>query len=270
MARSSVYYEAATVSEAQLALMHAVDELYTAHPFYGSRRIKVALNTQGHCVNRKAVQHVMRQMGLEAVGPKPRLSEPHPGHEKYPYLLRNIPIIRVNQVWSSDITYIRMRRGFAYLVAIMDWRSRYVLAWRLSNTMDTGFCIEALTEALDKAQPEVFNTDQGSQFTSSDFLKPLKERAIAISMDGRGRALDNVWIERLWRSVKYEEVYLHEYDDLRDGRERLGQYFDFYNCGRPHQSLDYQVPVTVYHEASSAAASPPALVGAPPPTPPEV
>lgn len=246
VARSSVYYDAVLVSEARLALMHAVDALYTEYPFYGSRRIAVALSKRGHSVNRKAVRRVMRLLGLFAIGPKPNLSKPHPDHEKHPYLLRNVPIVRVNQVWSSDITYIRMRHGFAYLAAVMDWRSRYVLSWRLSNTMDTSFCVEALEEALSQAQPEIFNTDQGSQFTSSDFLKPLKARAISISMDGRGRALDNVWIERLWRSVKYEDVYLRDYANMKDASEHLRRYFEFYNEGRFHQGLDYQVPGAVY------------------------
>ena len=249
VARSSVYYTPVPISEDRLALMQAVDGLYTEYPFYGSRRITVTLRQQGHTVNRKAVQGAMRHLGLAAVGPKPNLSKPHPEHEKHPYLLRNVPIVRVNQVWSSDITYIRMRRGFAYLVAVMDWRSRYVLSWRLSNTLDTGFCLEALNEALGAAQPEVFNTDQGSQFTSRDFLQPLKDRQIGISMDGRGRALDNVWIERLWRSVKYEDVYIRDYADLKDGFEHLRRYFAFYNGYRPHQSLDYQCPAAVYFGA---------------------
>ena len=244
--RSSVYHSPVGITASRLALMHAVDGLYTEYPFYGSRRIMVTLRKQGHTVNRKAVQGAMRYLGLAAVGPKPTLSKPHPEHEKHPYLLRNVPIVRVNQVWSSDITYIRMRHGFAYLVAVMDWRSRYVLSWRLSNTLDRGFCIEALDDALGQAQPEVFNTDQGSQFTSNDFLQPLKDRKIGISMDGRGRALDNVWIERLWRSVKYEDVYIRDYADLKDAFEHLRRYFVFYNELRPHQSLDYEYPATVY------------------------
>jgi putative transposase len=231
--------------------MDAVDREYTDHPFYGSRRIAVAVSTPERPVNRKAVQRVMRRLGLSAVGPKPRLSAPHPDHEKYPYLLRNVPIVRVNQVWSSDITYIRMRRGFGYLTAVMDWCSRYVISWRLSNTMDAAFCVEALEAALARGQPEVFNTDQGSQFTCKDFLTPLKARGVAISMDGRGRALDNVWIERLWRSVKYENVYLNDYADLRDARHHLEGYFEFYNRVRPHQGLDYRPPADIYaHPAS--------------------
>jgi putative transposase len=226
--------------------MHAIDEIYTDYPFYGSRRMVVALSGRELPTNRKAVQGMMRQMGLQAVGPKPRLSAPHPDHQKYPYLLRDVPIERRDQVWSSDITYIRMRRGFAYLTAVMDWYSRYVLSWRLSNTLDPAFCVWALGEALREGQPEVFNTDQGSQYTSRAFLRPLKDREISISMDGRGRALDNVWIERLWRSVKYEDVFLRDYSSMDALHSGLDRYFNFYNFERPHQSLDYRPPAALY------------------------
>jgi putative transposase len=251
--RSAYYYEPRPTSVENLQLMRLLDEQYTATPFYGSRRMQVALAQAGHAVNRKHVQRLMRLMGLEAVGPKPRLSEPHPDHRVYPYLLRGVPIVRVDQVWSTDITYVRLRHGFVYLVAILDWYSRYVLAWDLSVTVDGQFCLAALESALGERTPEIFNTDQGAQFTATGFTDRLKAAGIQISMDGRGRALDNVFVERLWRSVKYEEVYLKDYGSVPDARAQLGRYFRFYNHERPHQSLAYQTPAAVYAAAAVAS-----------------
>jgi len=248
--RSSFYYTPVAVSEADLTLMRRLDEQYTATPFYGSRRMQVALAHAGHVVNRKHIQRLMREMGLEAVGPKPRLSQAHPGHQVYPYLLRDVPITQVDQVWSTDITYVRLQRGFIYLVAIMDWFSRYVLAWEVSVTVDGEFCREALRRALGKGRPAIFNTDQGTQFTSDAFTSLLRAADVQISMDGRGRALDNVFVERLWRSVKYEEVYLHEYETVPMARRGLDRYFGFYNDERPHQSLNYRTPAAVYARAA--------------------
>jgi len=207
ISRTSLYYESAGESDLNLKLMRLIDEEFTRRPFYGSRRINAWLGREmGHSVNRKRTQRLMRKMGLEAIHPKPRTSVPQSNHEKYPYLLKGLKIERPNQVWSTDITYIRMPRGFLYLVAVIDWFSRYVLSWRLSNTMDTGFCLKALDDALGQGTPQIFNTDQGSQFTSIDFTGRLKQEGVRISMDGVGRALDNIFIERLWRSLKYEEV----------------------------------------------------------------
>lgn len=244
--RSSYYYEPAGVSEEDLTLMRLLDEQYTATPFYGSRRMQVALRAAGHVVNRKRVQRLMRLMGLEAVGPKPRLSAANPAHRVYPYLLRDVPITRVDQVWSTDITYVRLRHGFVYLVAILDWHSRYVVAWELSVTVDGQFCLDALDVALARSRPEIFNTDQGPQFTATAFTDRIKAAGAQISMDGRGRALDNVFVERLWRSVKYEEVYLHDYGSVTDARHGLRRYFRFYNEARPHQALGYRTPAVVY------------------------
>ena len=232
--------------------MRALDEIYTATPFYGSRRMQVVLQRRGLPVNRKRVQRLMRVMGLEAVGPKPRLSRPHPEHRVYPYLLRDVAIERVDQVWSTDITYIRLRSGFVYLVAILDWFSRYVLAWELSVTVDGQFCEDTLARALATGRPTIFNTDQGSQFTSTAFTGLLRTAGVQISMDGRGRALDNVFVERLWRSVKYEDVYLKDYVSVPDARAQLGRYFTFYNQERPHQALAYRTPAAVYAEAQAA------------------
>jgi putative transposase len=235
--------------------MRRIDELHLKYPFYGSRKLADALRREGREVNRKRVQRLMRVMGLEAMAPKPKTSERHPEHVVYPYLLRGLAISRVNQVWATDITYIPMKTGFVYLVAIMDWYSRRVLSWRLSNTLDSSFCVEALEEALSRfSTPEIFNTDQGAQFTADAFTRPLRERGIAISMDGKGRCLDNVFVERLWRSLKYEEVYLHAYDDMAQARDGLGRYLGFYNDERPHQSLGYQTPAAFYDgEARKAA-----------------
>lgn len=247
MARSTWYYEPVGESEENLELMRLLDEQYTKTPFYGSRRMTAWLNDHGHSVNRKRVQRLMQMMGLEAIYPKPRLSEPAPGHRVFPYLLRGLEITRPNQVWSTDITYIRVQGGFVYLTAILDWYSRYVLAWELSNTMDVQFCLVALERALRRhGKPDIFNTDQGSQYTSHDFTKEVLGAGILLSMDGRGRALDNVFVERLWRAVKYEEVYLKDYGTVPEAVYGLGNYFCFYNTERPHQSLDYRTPEAVH------------------------
>jgi putative transposase len=245
--RSSYYYTAAEETALNLELMRLLDEEYTRHPFYGSRRMVEWLRTQNHEVNRKRVRRLMRTMGIEAIYPKPRLSVADKEHEKYPYLLSGLAITRPNQVWSADITYVRMRRGFIYLVAIIDWYSRYVLAWETSNTLDTTFCLAALEAAMQQGQPDIFNTDQGCQFTSKNFTGALKSRKVQISMDGRGRALDNVFIERLWRSVKYEEVYLKDYVEVVDAVTGIDAYLGFYNHERPHQSLGYKTPWQVHH-----------------------
>jgi putative transposase len=226
--------------------MSLIDGQYTRYPFYGSRRLTAWLNCQGREVNRKRIVRLMGVMGLEAIYPKPRLSQARKDHKKYPYLLRGIEITRRNQVWSADITYVRIRRGFLYLVAVLDWYSRYVLAWETSNTLDCEFCVEALKRALRWGRPEIFNTDQGVQFTSERFVEILEDLGIVVSMDGKGRALDNVFVERLWRSVKVEEVYLKDYETVIDGVEGLGKYFRFYNEERLHQSLGYQTPASVY------------------------
>jgi putative transposase len=226
--------------------MRRIDELYTRTPFYGARKMVHLLGQQGYNVNRKRVRRLMQKMGLEAIYRKPRLSKPGLGHRIYPYLLRGMKIDRPNLVWSTDITYIRLRQGFIYLVAIMDWFSRYVLAWEVSTCLDTSFCLAALEWALQYGCPKIFNTDQGSQFTSQDFTGRLERQGIRISMDGRGRAIDNVFIERLWRSLKYEEVYLKDYADIAEALSNLKVYFDLYNYERPHQSLGYRTPAMVY------------------------
>ena len=241
LARSSWYYEPCGETTENLELMRRIDEEYMRHPFYGSRKMAELFG-----VNRKRVQRLMRLMGIEAVGPKRRTTKPGRGHKIYPYLLRNVEILRPDQVWSSDITYIPLRHGFLYLVAVMDWFSRYVLSWRLSNTLEGSFCMEALDEALSISRPEVFNSDQGSQFTAIQFTKRLEQLNVAISMDGKGRCLDNVFIERLWRSVKYEEVYLKDYADGWEAEQQLSSYFEFYCEERIHQSLGYQTPAMIY------------------------
>jgi putative transposase len=247
VSRSGLYYEPEPTSQEELALMRRIDELHLKHPFYGSRLLTVSLRNEGRDVNRKRVQRLMRLMGIESMAPKPKTSEPHPEHAVYPYLLRGLTISRVDQVWATDITYIPLKAGFVYLVAIMDWYSRRVLSWRLSNTLDSSFCVDALEEALTKfGQPAIFNTDQGAQFTSDPFTKVLRDRGIALSMDGKGRCLDNVFVERLWRSLKYEEVYLHAYDSMAEARAGIGRYLTFYNDERPHQSLGYQTPAAFY------------------------
>ena len=250
VARSSVYYQAVEESTDNLALMRWLDEQYTRTPFYGVRRMTAWLRTQGWAVNHKRVARLLRVMGIEAIYPRRRLSQPAPGHQIYPYLLRGVAIERPDQVWSTDITYIRLRRGFAYLVAVLDWYSRCVLSWELSATLETRFCLAALERALGEGVPEIFNTDQGAQFTSADFTGRLRAAGIAISMDGRGRALDNVFVERLWRTVKYEEVYLRDYADLTDACRHLARFFRFYNRERLHQALDYRTPAEVYREAA--------------------
>jgi putative transposase len=228
-----------------LALMRRLDEQYLATPFYGSRKMAETLG-----ISRGRARRLMRRMGIEAIYPKRRTTWPAPGHQIYPYLLRNLAISRPNQVWATDITYVPMRHGFLYLVAIIDWYSRYVLAWRLSNTLDGRFCQEALDEALSRARPEIFNSDQGCQFTARAFTERLTSADVAISMDGRGRALDNVMIERLWRSVKYEEVYLRDYEDAWEAERSLAAYFQFYCERRIHQALDYRTPAEVYRQAA--------------------
>jgi putative transposase len=243
--RSGLYYQPKGISEEDLTLMKIIDRQYLMTPYYGARKIAVCLKSQGHLVNRKRVRRLMRLMGLKAIYRRPRTSKPAPGHKIYPYLLSGLKVTRPNQVWAADITYIPMTRGFLYLVAIIDWYSRYVLSWRLSNTLDTGFCVEALEEALRKGKPEIFNTDQGAQFTSEAFTGLLEQHGIKISMDGKGSYNDNLFIERLWRSVKYEEVYLRAYQDARDARTSLGNYFRFYNSQRPHQALGYRTPAEI-------------------------
>jgi putative transposase len=250
LARSSLYYEPAPETPENLALMRLIDKEYTAHPFYGSRRMTAWLVKQGQEVNRKRVRRLMGVMALEAIYPKPRLSVPGQGHKVFPYLLRDVKIERVDQVWSTDITYVPMPAGFMYLAAVIDWHSRYVIAWRLSNTLDGAFCLELLDEALGGGKPEVFNTDQGAQFTAAAFTGRLLSAGVAVSMDGKGRCLDNVFVERLWRTVKYEDVYLRCYETVPELMEGLGRYFPFYNEERLHQSLDYRVPAEVYRRGS--------------------
>ena len=246
ISRSGVYYQPKGISEDDLVHMKLIDRQYLATPFYGARKIAACLKGHGHLVNRKRVRRLMSLMGLKAIYRRPRTSKPAPGHKIYPYLLNGMKIIRPNQVWAADITYIPMARGFLYLVAIIDWYSRYVLSWKLSNTLDADFCVEALEEALEKGKPEIFNTDQGSQFTGEAFTGLLKQHGIRISMDGKGSYNDNLFIERLWRSVKYEEVYLKAYQDGREARTGLGNYFRFYNIERPHQTHGYRTPAEVY------------------------
>lgn len=250
--RSSFYYQSATESNENLQLMRLIDEQYLKAPFYGSRRVTAWLNREGYTINRKRVQRLMRLMGLEALYPTKRTTQPGAGHKIYPYLLRDVQVTRPDQVWSTDITYVPLRRGFMYLVAVLDWHSRYVLSWRLSNSLANSFCIEALEEALTVGQPEIFNTDQGSQFTSESFTGRLAERGVAISMDGRGRALDNVFVERLWRTVKYEDIYLKDYAGADDLYEGLSGYLEFYDRERLHQALEYRTPYEVYWEGKRA------------------
>ena len=246
--RSTLYYKACEESSLNLELMRIIDEKYTACPFYGIRRMTAHLRLSGYQVNPKRVARLMRKMGIAAIYPRPRTSIPNHEHRIYPYLLRGVLIQRVNQVWSCDITYIRLVGGFIYLMAVMDWHSRFVLSWELSNTMEVGFCVEALDSALLIARPEIFNSDQGSQFTSSSFREKLESNSIRISMDSRGRAFDNIFIERLWRSVKYEDVYLKDYRDGWQAREGISNYFIFYNEERLHSALGYRTPAEVYFE----------------------
>lgn len=252
ISRSTAYYHPQGLSEDDLALMRRIDEIHLEFPFYGSRRIRDELRDRGHHVNRKRVQRLMRLMGLVALYPKPRTSAPGVGHKIYPYRLRGLTIERPNQVWAADICYVPMAKGFLYLVAIMDWYSRKVLAWRVSNTLDTEFCVEALEEALARyGAPEIFNTDQGAQFTSQAFTDVLKRHEITISMDGKGRWIDNVFVERLWRSVKYEDIYLRAYETPKALRQGLDRYFTFYNTRRRHTTLDRRTPDAVYFGDSS-------------------
>ena len=250
--RSSYYYEPVPESQENLCLMRLIDEQYMETPFFGSRRMTAHLVRDGHAVNRKRIQRLMRTMGLEGLFPGRKTTVPSPGHKVYPYLLRGLSIDRPDQVWCSDITYLPLRNGFLYLVAVMDWFSRHVLAWRLSNTLDAAFCIEATEAALARGRPEIFNTDQGSQFTSEAFTSLLVRNCVAISMDGRGRALDNVFIERLWRSVKYEDIYLKDYVSGADVNDGLTRWFDLYTHERPHQALNYRTPFEVYHGVQRA------------------
>ncbi len=247
ISRGSVYYLPGPVSAADLAVMRRMDELHLELPFAGSRMLRDLLKGEGVVIGRRHVATLMKRMGIEAIYRKPNTSKPAPGHKIYPYLLRNVRVIRPNQVWAMDITYIPMARGFVYLAAIVDWFSRRVLAWRLSITMEAEFCIEALDEALARhGKPDICNTDQGSQFTSADFTGVLLKAGIAISMDGKGSWRDNVFVERLWRSIKYEEVYLKAYDTVSEARASIGSYFGFYNSRRPHSSLDRQTPDQAY------------------------
>lgn len=254
IARSGIYRTPRPDNNYDLTLMRAIDELFTAWPFLGSRRMAIMLRAEGWPVNRKRVQRLMRKMGIAALGPKPRTTKPAPGHKIFPYLLRNMTIDRPNQVWAADITYIPIGRGFLYLVAIMDWASRAVLAWRLSNTMDVSFCVSALEEALARfGTPQIFNTDQGSQFTSAAFTGKLAQAGIKISMDGRGRWMDNVFIERLWRSLKYEDIYLKGYADGREARAGIAAWVAFYNSRRPHQALSHRMPMAVWRAGKIGA-----------------
>jgi putative transposase len=247
VARSTLYYRPVPVSAEDLAVMRRMDELYLVHPFYGSRRMAAVLYREGWAANRKRVRRLMRLMGLQAIYQKPNTSRQHPEHTVYPYLLRGLIIDRPNQVWCTDITYIPMAKGFVYLVAVMDWFSRRVLAWRVSITMETDFCLEALRDAMERfGQPDIFNTDQGAQFTSTDFVGELAGRKVRISMDGRGRYLDNIFIERLWRSLKYEEVFLKAYNAVIEARRSIGEWLEFYNDERPHQALAYRTPRAVH------------------------
>ena len=251
LCRSSLYYQPKPVSAADLALMRRIDELHLAHPFLGARKLARMLTREGVEVGRRHVGSLMRRMGIEAIYRKKRTSLPGQGHSIYPYLLRDVAIERPNQVWAADITYLPMAQGFAYLVAILDLYSRKVLSFRVSNALATEFCVEALQEALARyGAPEIFNTDQGSQFTDEDFTAPLANQKIRISMDGKGRWIDNVFVERLWRSVKYEDIYLHAYETVGEVKAALARYFSFYNARRPHQNLDYRTPDEVYFATS--------------------
>jgi putative transposase len=254
ISRSSIYYRPEGISEEDLNIMKLIDHQYLATPFYGTRRMAARLKSKGKKVNRKRARRLMSIMGLKAIYRRPRTSKPSIGHKIYPYLLRGMQITRPDQVWTADITYIPMSRGFMYLVAIMDWYSRYVLSWKLSNTLDAEFCTEALREALSKGRPDIFNTDQGAQFTSEAFTGILEEHGIRISMDGKGSYNDNLFIERLWRSVKYEEVYLKAYQDGKEARAGIGNYFLFYNTQRPHQALGYRTPAEVFAEKVEVSA----------------
>jgi len=258
--RSSFYYKPASVSDFSFHLMELIDRQYTKMPFYGVPRMTAWLRREGHKVNRKRIARLMRRMGLQGVTPKKRLSRPNKEHTVYPYLLKNVDVIKPNQVFCADITYVPMRKGFIYLVAVMDWHSRYVLSWKVSITLDAAFCVEALEDALAIGTPEIFNTDQGSQFTSKDFIGVLQNHSIAISMDGKGRVFDNIFIERLWRTVKHEEVYLKDYANVWEAIQNLGDFFRRYNEERLHSALGNRTPYEVYHGAA-AAPQPTPLIG---------
>ena len=247
ISKGALYYKPITMDPFSVAVMAFIDRQHMQTPFYGSRKLVVELGKNGYIVNRKRVQRLMREMGISAIYPKRSLSQRNKAHKIYPYLLKDVKIDTPNFVWSTDITYIQLREGFLYLVAIMDWYNRYVLSWRLSNTLDVSFCLEALEEALGKGTPTIFNSDQGSQFTSKDFTRILLDKGIKISMDGRGRVFDNIFIERLWRSVKYENVYLKGYETCAETIDGLGSYFPFYNNQRPHQALGYKVPYEIHY-----------------------
>lgn len=254
LSRSGLYYKPEPTSAEELALMRRIDELHLKLPFYGSRKLTQALKAEGHDINRKRVQRLMRRMDIAAIAPKPNTSKPAPEHPVFPYLLRGLAISRVNQVWAADITYIPLARGFAYLVAIIDWYSRRVLSWRLSSSIDSDFCVQALQEALRcYGNPKIFNTDQGSQFTAEAFTSELLDRDIKVSMDGKGRYIDNIFVERLWRSLKYEEVYLHAYDGIDEARAGIDSYMRFFNEDRFHQALGYQTPAAFYTTLEAAA-----------------
>ncbi len=250
VSRSSYYYRLQGERPENIRLMHTIDDIFTRYPFYGVERMTASLSRQGDQVNVKRVRRLMRKMGLEAVYPKPKLSQRHPEHRVYPYLLRDVKIVRSNQVWSTDITYIRLVSGFVYLVAIMDWFSRYVVSWELSISLEAAFCLTALDQALLQAKPAIFNSDQGCQFTSLAFTEKLTKAGISISMDGRGRVFDNIFVERLWRSVTYEKVYLSDWHQVKEAKTGLEEYFVFYNDERPHQSLNKQSPAVVYYGGS--------------------
>lgn len=251
ISRSSVYYRRKPTPQTDLELMAAMDRQYLETPYFGSRRMQAWLQAQGHCVNRKRVRRLMRAMGLEAIYQRPRTSRPSPAAPKYPYLLRGMAVTRPEQVWAADVTYIPMAKGFLYLVVVMDWHSRCVLAWRLSNTLDSAFCLDALEEALSRGTPEIFNTDQGTQFTSEAFTGLLKRHGVQISQDGKGRFMDNIFVERLWRSLKYEEVYLKAYQQVPEARVGIGRYLWRYNEQRPHQALRYRTPAEVYRSGKA-------------------
>ena len=248
LSRSSFYYQAEAPDPLTLAVMHAIDRIYTDRPFYGVRRIWWMLRADGLLVNHKRVHRLMQVMGLQAIYPRKRLSLSDQAHRVYPYLLRQVTVDRPDLAWCSDITYLRLRGGFVYLVAVMDWHSRFVLSWRISNTLDAAFCVAALKDALAQGTPDIFNTDQGSQFTSADFTGCVEAADIRMSMDGRGRYLDNIFIERLWRSLKYEDIYLKDYESVSALIDGVDAYLDFYNWERPHQSFDYDTPAQVYHQ----------------------
>jgi putative transposase len=260
ISRSSVYYRPVQVGEYELELMGLMDRQYLQTPFYGSWKMTVSLSRQGHQVNRKRVQRLMRRMGIEAIYRRPKTTRPDSGHKVYPYLLKGLQIDKVNQVWATDITYIPMACGFMYLMCVMGWHSRYVLSWRLSNTLEVDFCVEALEEALSYDAPGILNTDQGSQFTSEAFTSVLLNRGVQISMDSAGSYMGNVFVERLWRSVKYEEVYLKAYGSVAEARAGIGAYLRFYNNERPHQALDYRTPAQVFEEGRNQACQPGATI----------